>query len=135
MTSRSKWYRPVRRQPGWRSSNSAADPVDSTSNPPVRFRPDSLPTPLMTRRISVWLLAFSIVGLAASAMASIVHYRLLRDPGYASFCDINETWSCATVYESRYGAFRGVPVAVGGLIWFSAATLLVLAGGPPRQPP
>jgi uncharacterized membrane protein len=86
----------------------------------------------MTRRISFWLLWFCLIGVAASAMASVVHYRLLRDPGYASFCDINESWSCATVYESRYGSFRGIPVAIGGAIWFSAATLLVLAGWPRR---
>ena len=91
----------------------------------------------MTPRTRAWLLIFCLIGLTASSLSAFVHYRLLNDPTYASFCDINETWSCATVYESRYGAFRGVPVAVGGVIWFTAATLLVLAGGtrsPRKQP-
>jgi uncharacterized membrane protein/protein-disulfide isomerase len=80
---------------------------------------------------------FCLIGLVASGMSAFVHYRLLEDPTYASFCDINETWSCATVYESRYGSFRGVPVAIGGVIWFAAATLLVLSGGArdPRTQP
>jgi uncharacterized membrane protein len=82
----------------------------------------------MTRRTAYGLLAFSLLGLFASLGSAWVHYRLLRDPGYASFCDVNTTWSCTAVYESRYGAVRGVPVAVGGVIFFAAATLLVLAG-------
>jgi uncharacterized membrane protein/protein-disulfide isomerase len=83
----------------------------------------------MTARTRVWLLVLCLIGLAASGLSAFVHYRLLADPTYASFCDINETWSCATVYESRYGSFRGVPIAIGGVIWFTGATLLVLAGG------
>jgi uncharacterized membrane protein/protein-disulfide isomerase len=91
----------------------------------------------MTRRTSLVLLFFCLLGLAAASASAYVHYNLLRDPGYASFCDINETWSCATVYESRFGAFRGIPVAVGGVVWFAAATLLTLAAfrfGAPRTP-
>ena len=82
----------------------------------------------MTRRTNLLLLVCCLVGLLASAAAAVVHYRLLTDPGYSSFCDINETWSCAAVYESRYGSVAGVPVAVPGAIWFVAATLLVAAG-------
>src|SRR5574341_1566500 len=80
----------------------------------------------MTRRTSLTLLFFCLLGLAAAMSSAYVHYRLLRDPGYASFCDINPTWSCAAVYESRFGAFQGIPVAVGGVVWFGAATLLGL---------
>lgn len=87
----------------------------------------------MTTRTRVWLFVFCLLGLGASAVSSVVHYRMLADPAYASFCDISETWNCSTVYESRYGAFRGVPVAIGGVIFFTAATLLVIAGGPSRR--
>ena len=87
----------------------------------------------MNTRTTVWLLVLCLAGLTASAMSAFVHYRLLADPTYASFCDINETWNCATVYESRYGAFRGVPIAIGGVIWFTAATLLVTAGAAGRS--
>ena len=84
----------------------------------------------MTRRTAVALLVFCLLGLGASVGSSYVHYRLLSDPGYASFCDFSSTWNCETVYESPYGAFWGVPVAVAGVIWFVGATLLVAAGWP-----
>jgi uncharacterized membrane protein/protein-disulfide isomerase len=82
----------------------------------------------MTRRTGIALLVLSLVGLAASLAASVVHYRLLADPLYRSVCDINDTWNCSQVYESAYGAFRGIPVAVGGVVWFAAVTLLGVAG-------
>ena len=70
----------------------------------------------------------ALVGLGASVAAAYVHYRLLFDPSYHSFCDVNETFSCTTVYLSRYSTFRGVPVAVFGALWFVVAALLALAG-------
>jgi len=91
----------------------------------------------MTRRTAALLLLFSVLGLAASTASAWVHYHILRDPSYASFCDISATWSCTAVYESRFGAFRGIPVAIGGLIWFMGALLLSFAAWrsiPPRLP-
>ena len=82
----------------------------------------------MTRRTGIALLVLSLVGLAASIAASVVHYRLLADPLYRSVCDFNDTWNCTQVYESVYGAFWGIPVAVGGVVWFAAVTLLAVAG-------
>jgi uncharacterized membrane protein/protein-disulfide isomerase len=89
----------------------------------------------MTRRTRLLLLFFCLLGLAAASGSAYVHYKLLRDPGYASFCDINTTWSCATVYESRFGAFRGIPVAVAGIAWFAVATLLTIATFAARPAP
>ena len=79
------------------------------------------------RRTTLALLAAALVGLAASTAAAVVHYRLLADPLYRSVCDFNATWSCTQVYESAYGAIAGVPVAVAGVVWFAAVTLLGLA--------
>jgi uncharacterized membrane protein/protein-disulfide isomerase len=84
----------------------------------------------MSRRTAIGLLVFCLLGLVVSGLSAYVHYRLLTEPGYTSFCSVNATWNCETVYESRFGAFRGVPVAVAGLIWFVAATLLVVASWP-----
>ena len=84
----------------------------------------------MTRRIALGLLVFCVLGFAASGLSAYVHYRLLTEPGYTSFCSISATWNCEGVYESRFGAFKGVPVAIGGLIWFLGATMLALAGWP-----
>jgi uncharacterized membrane protein/protein-disulfide isomerase len=82
----------------------------------------------MTRRTGVALLLLALLGLGASTAAAFVHYKLLSDVGYISPCDISATWNCSQVYESQYGTFWGVPVAVGGVIWAAAVTLLALAG-------
>jgi uncharacterized membrane protein/protein-disulfide isomerase len=80
------------------------------------------------RRTGVVLLLLALLGLGASVAAAFVHYRLLSDAGYISPCDISATWNCSQVYQSQYGAFWGVPVAVGGVIWSAAVTLLALVG-------
>ena len=84
------------------------------------------------QRTRVWLLAFGLVALAASVAALYVHYQLIRNPSYTSFCDISATVSCDAVYESAYGAVRGVPVAAGGVIWAVLVVLLAFYGM--RQP-
>jgi uncharacterized membrane protein/protein-disulfide isomerase len=71
------------------------------------------------------VVAFSVLGLAASGAATWVHYNLVKNPDYASFCDINQTVSCRDAYLSRYGSVAGVPVAVGGLVFFALILLLV----------
>ena len=69
-----------------------------------------------------------MVGLGASVGAAYVHYHLLFDPAYRSFCDVNATISCTQVYLSRFSTFRGIPVALFGAIWFVVAALLSVAG-------
>src|SRR6185503_13184555 len=75
----------------------------------------------------------ALVGLAASTAASYVHYRLVFDPTYQSFCDVNSTISCTQVYLSRFSTFRGVPVAIFGALWFVVAALLSVSGMTARQ--
>jgi uncharacterized membrane protein/protein-disulfide isomerase len=72
-------------------------------------------------------LVFAVVGLGAMLAAVSVHYRLLFNPGYTSFCDINSTVSCSQVYLSRYGTAYGVPVSVYGAIWFTGVLVLLAA--------
>jgi len=62
---------------------------------------------------------FSLIGLAASSASTWVHHRILNDPTYASFCDVNATFSCTEAYLSRFGSFGGVPVALFGMIFFA----------------
>ena len=57
------------------------------------------------------LIAFALLGLLASSAATYVHYNLLKNPDYSSFCDINATVTCKAAYLSRYGSVAGVPVA------------------------
>ena len=63
--------------------------------------------------------AFALLGLGASLASTWVHYRILNDPTYASFCDVaNTTWSCTDAYTSRFGAVGGVPIALFGVLFF-----------------
>jgi uncharacterized membrane protein len=82
----------------------------------------------MLRRYRYALIALAVLGLGASITALVVHYRLITDPGYASFCDISETVSCQQVFQSSYGTVAGVPVAAGGAIWAAAVLLLAVWG-------
>ena len=73
------------------------------------------------------LVAFSLLGLAASSAATYVHYNLIQNPDYSSFCDINATVTCRAAYLSRYGSIAGVPVAVGGVLFFTWVLLMLWA--------
>ena len=75
------------------------------------------------------LLAFAALGLGASSMSTYVHYKLLTDPGYTSFCDVNPALSCSQAYLSPYGSFWGVPVALAGVLFFVLVLLLAGLGG------
>jgi uncharacterized membrane protein/protein-disulfide isomerase len=72
------------------------------------------------------ILALATIGLGASMMSSYVHYQLLTDASYTSACDVNATVNCTEAYLSRYGSVWGVPVALGGVLFF--AMVLVIAG-------
>jgi uncharacterized membrane protein/protein-disulfide isomerase len=89
----------------------------------------------VTPRQRTLVLLFAILGLGASAASTYVHYQLLKDPGYASFCDISASVNCETVYQSRYGTVRGVPVALAGLLWFTLVFLLAVFDVPGRAAP
>jgi uncharacterized membrane protein/predicted DsbA family dithiol-disulfide isomerase len=87
----------------------------------------------MSKSAARFALACALVGLAASTAAAYVHYHLLFDPHYTSFCDVNGTFNCSQVYMSRFGTAFGVPVALLGAIWFALATIVSIVGlaGPP----
>ena len=72
------------------------------------------------------LLVFGAIGLIASSISSYVHYKILTDPSYTSFCDVNPAVSCTQAYVSRYGSLWGVPVALFGVLFF--VLVLLLAG-------
>jgi uncharacterized membrane protein/protein-disulfide isomerase len=83
----------------------------------------------MSAKSRTLMLVFALVGLGASTISSYVHYQLLTEPGYNSFCDVNAKVSCTQAYLSQYGSFMGVPVAIGGLIFFAIAALLAGVAG------
>src|SRR3989442_12695290 len=89
----------------------------------------------MTKRhVRATLIALCVLGLVASATSTYVHYRLMHDASYTSFCDISEAVNCETVYRSAYGTVAGIPVALGGVIWFSLALLLTFVAEPSAPP-
>ena len=81
----------------------------------------------MAPRARGWILGLAVVGLVAAAASSYVHYQLVNDPTYTSFCDVSETVSCTQLYQSRYGSIAGIPVALGGVFWFGVVLLLAFA--------
>jgi protein-disulfide isomerase len=81
------------------------------------------------------LLALALLGLGASATSSYVHYQLLTDPTYTSFCDVSATVSCTQAYLSPYGSFLGVPVAILGVCFFTLVLLMVALAPRPRVVP
>jgi len=81
-----------------------------------------------TSRYRIPLIILALLGLAASVAALYVHYRLLTEANYSSFCDVNETVSCQQVFKSEYGTVFGVPVAAGGAIWSALVLMLTVWG-------
>src|SRR3954463_3934759 len=80
------------------------------------------------------ILVLALAALSAASAALYVHYHIIKDPTYTSFCDINETVSCEAVLQSAYATVKGVPVASGGVIW-AALVLLIAAFGMRRDEP
>jgi len=79
------------------------------------------------------IIVLAAIGLGASVAALYVHYQMLADPTYTSFCDVNETVSCEAVLTSQYGSVAGVPVAAGGAIWSALILLLAVFGMTPAR--
>jgi len=73
-------------------------------------------------------LIFVLLGLGASVAAAYVHYQLAITPGYASFCDVNATFSCTQAYQSEYGRLFGAPVSILGAGYFAALLALLTLG-------
>ncbi|HZP47271.1 MAG TPA: vitamin K epoxide reductase family protein [Vicinamibacterales bacterium] len=88
----------------------------------------------MSTRAATFAFVCALVGFGAAALAANVHYHLLYDPTYHSFCDVNARISCTEVYMSRYSTFRGVPVAIFGALWFAVAGLLSAGARTAREP-
>ena len=82
----------------------------------------------MTARARYALITLAALGLVASMAALYVHYRLITDPTYSSFCDVSDTVSCQQVLRSSYATIAGVPVAAGGAIWSALVLMLSTLG-------
>ena len=81
----------------------------------------------MQGRTRGWVIALAIVGFVAATSSSYMHFQLVNDPFYTSFCDVNESVSCTELYQGPYGSLAGIPVALGGVLWFGVVLLLAFA--------
>ena len=72
-------------------------------------------------RASIPALGFALAGLAVSTYLTIEHYA----GSTALACPESATINCAKVTTSAWSHLAGVPVAVLGLLYFAAMTLLV----------
>jgi uncharacterized membrane protein/protein-disulfide isomerase len=89
----------------------------------------------MKKHARLLIVLLAGIALAASAASLYVHYRLIADPTYTSFCDVSETVSCEAVLTSRFGYVFGIPVAAGGAIWSALVLILGLVGMRPSPLP
>jgi uncharacterized membrane protein/protein-disulfide isomerase len=87
----------------------------------------------MTVRARLAVLLFAVAGLAVSAWATIIHHHMIENAAYVSPCDLNARFSCSQVYLSPYGTVAGVPVAFGGVIWFTLVALVAALVRSPRD--
>jgi uncharacterized membrane protein len=74
------------------------------------------------------LILFALLTLGGAVAALYVEYRMLTDPTYSSFCNVNATVNCEQVLESSYARVYGIPVAAGGAIWAGLVLILSLTG-------
>src|SRR5438270_3711040 len=71
--------------------------------------------------LSALIIVLSLAGVLVSSFVLREHYNNETSP-----CKINDVWDCGTVNHSPYAEFRGVPVAIIGIMGY--ALLAVLAG-------
>jgi uncharacterized membrane protein/predicted DsbA family dithiol-disulfide isomerase len=98
-----------------------SDASGATSGAPSRPASDA---PRASVHLVSLLLAF--VGFCVSIYALIEHLRL-KSGATTLGCDINDTVSCSTVFNSSYGAFAGIPLGAFGMAYFGivAATAVL----------
>jgi uncharacterized membrane protein/protein-disulfide isomerase len=75
------------------------------------------------------LMLLAALGLGSSLTSTYVHYNLLKNPSFSSFCDVSSTVSCTQAYLSAYGSLFGVPVALGGVFFFALVLAIAALSG------
>ncbi len=88
----------------------------------------------MTTTVRRVLFLLALLGFVTALISARVHYQATHQPGFTSFCDVNATISCTTVYLSRYSTVAGFPVAIMGAFWYLFVLLLLAASRWGRPP-
>lgn len=71
------------------------------------------------------IIAIALVGIGIMTYLTYLHYSQAK-----SFCDLSETVSCDVVTTSLYSEIFGVPISIGGLLFFLFVLYLMLKGDP-----
>src|SRR3989304_38300 len=66
------------------------------------------------------LLVLAIAGIIVSAWLTWHHYGVNYLSGAGDWCDVNALFNCDVIAQSAHSQILGIPVAVIGLLWFSA---------------
>lgn len=69
------------------------------------------------------LVAIGVAGAGISIYLIVVHYAKVP-----LVCSTSGLINCERVLSSRYSAVGGVPISIGGIVWFVVLALLGLAG-------
>lgn len=78
---------------------------------------------MMRKKLLSLLILITLGGLAVSSVILFQHYRLKVDAGQESFCSINETVNCDTVYLSEYSQIGDIPVGALAFAFYFFLTL------------
>ncbi|MDE1810520.1 MAG: vitamin K epoxide reductase family protein [Candidatus Micrarchaeota archaeon] len=71
------------------------------------------------KMIEKTLVVISVIAVSISIYLTIVHYQ-----PKALVCPDTGIISCETVLGSSYSTLAGIPIAVGGIVWFGANIVL-----------
>ncbi len=74
------------------------------------------------------------VGLWAAGYLAFLHVKVHTDPAYRSFCSVSAGLDCASVAESSWAVFLGIPVATWGLVGYGLIGALAFSGLRRRKP-
>ena len=79
------------------------------------------------RRIgSAIILVLAGAGIALSVYLTLLHIWKLLNPNFNSLCDVNQTFSCGAVSESKYARLFGLPLGLYGAGFYGALVVLAL---------
>jgi len=71
------------------------------------------------QRLLKFIFFLSILGIVLSGYLTYLHYSTLNSP-----CDLNGTFQCSIVKQSKYAEVFGIPVAFLGLLGYSFLGLI-----------
>jgi uncharacterized membrane protein len=91
---------------------------------------------MVMKRAATVTVVLAVIGLAIAGNIAWLHHNLARNPGAASWCNINQEVTCEVVLTSEYATLLGVPVAYWAILTYlvtAASALIVLRSASAAQ--